>query len=186
MKTKTLVTVSMFTGLSVILSMLAISIIPVAPHMKYSPSDVPLIILLVFFGPYHTLIAGIVGSLISNLIFGSGGPIGLVMSQFSNISLILGVTLMDILIKGGIYKKSGLQLNLKKLPASLISGIIVMTIVMTLFNIALTPLYMDIPRSEVLKIIPTVIIPFNLIKGSLNVVISYIMIYYLNKRVKFL
>ena len=43
-----------------------------------------------------------------------------------------------------------------------------MTIVMTLWNIILTPIYTGWPRAEVVKLLLPAIIPFNLIKGGLN------------------
>ena len=43
-----------------------------------------------------------------------------------------------------------------------------MTAVMLLFNLFITPLYMHVDRSVVAQMIPTLFLPFNLTKGTLN------------------
>jgi riboflavin transporter FmnP len=42
-------------------------------------------------------------------------------------------------------------------------------------NLIITPLYMGAPREAVVAMLPTAIIPFNLIKAGLNAVLTFIL-----------
>lgn len=46
---------------------------------------------------------------------------------------------------------------------------------MVLWNYILTPIYMKIPRADVVKLLVPAILPFNLIKGSLNAGLSILL-----------
>lgn len=50
----------------------------------------------------------------------------------------------------------------------LILGVISVTAVMMLANLFITPYYMGVPRGEVVKLIPKLLLPFNLLKALLN------------------
>lgn len=52
--------------------------------------------------------------------------------------------------------------------AGLASAAVVMTGVMLVMNILITPIYMHCPRSVVYGIIPSLLLPFNLVKGIMN------------------
>ena len=47
-------------------------------------------------------------------------------------------------------------------------GTVVLTVVMVLWNYLITPIYMHMDRSVVAAMLPTVFLPFNLVKGGLN------------------
>ncbi|MBR2404981.1 MAG: ECF transporter S component, partial [Clostridia bacterium] len=53
-----------------------------------------------------------------------------------------------------------------------VGGLVVATLVLTalmlLWNYYITPIYMEIPRSVVVSMLPTVFLPFNLVKGFIN------------------
>ena len=51
---------------------------------------------------------------------------------------------------------------------SLASGVVALVAVMLTLNLVVTPLYMGAPRSAVVDMIPTLLLPFNLIKGLVN------------------
>ena len=50
-----------------------------------------------------------------------------------------------------------------------------MTAVMVVGNIFITPIYMGVPRAQVLAILPTLLLPFNFIKAILNSAIVMIL-----------
>ena len=50
----------------------------------------------------------------------------------------------------------------------LMLGVISVTAVMMLANLFITPYYMGVPRGEVVKLIPKLLLPFNLLKALLN------------------
>jgi riboflavin transporter FmnP len=51
---------------------------------------------------------------------------------------------------------------------SLASGVVALVAVMLTLNLVVTPFYMGAPRSAVVEMIPTLLLPFNLIKGLVN------------------
>ncbi|MBR4910572.1 MAG: ECF transporter S component [Clostridia bacterium] len=59
---------------------------------------------------------------------------------------------------------------------AVIMSVISVTTVMLLANLFITPLFMHAPRSAVVAILPTLILPFNLTKSSLNAAIT-LMVY---------
>ena len=59
----------------------------------------------------------------------------------------------------------------KKLSGAIIalaSGVVALVAVMMTLNLVVTPFYMGAPRSAVIDMIPTLLLPFNLIKGLVN------------------
>ena len=61
--------------------------------------------------------------------------------------------------------------NHKKLSGaiiSLVTGVVAMVAVMLTLNLVVTPFYMGAPRSAVIDMIPTLLLPFNLVKGLVN------------------
>ena len=59
----------------------------------------------------------------------------------------------------------------KKLSGAIIalaSGVVALVAVMLTMNLVVTPFYMGAPRSAVIDMIPTLLLPFNLIKGLVN------------------
>ena len=51
-------------------------------------------------------------------------------------------------------------------------AVFVMTAVMLLANIFITPFYMGVPRKVVIEMLPSLLLPFNLIKGVVNAAIT--------------
>ena len=63
----------------------------------------------------------------------------------------------------------------KRAVMSLAVAVVVAVVVMCVMNILVTPAYMGAPREAVIAMIPTVIIPFNLLKAGLNAVLTFIL-----------
>lgn len=57
----------------------------------------------------------------------------------------------------------------------LLSGMAMMVGVMLLWNYYITPIYMGYPREAVKELLLPAFLPFNLIKGSINVVITFLL-----------
>jgi riboflavin transporter FmnP len=53
-------------------------------------------------------------------------------------------------------------------------AVVVMTAIMLVANWFITPYYMGVPASQVATMIPTLLLPFNLIKGAVNMGITLI------------
>ena len=73
---------------------------------------------------------------------------------------------------GTMYKRNKTK---KTAIKALITGVIVTTVVMCIMNILVTPAFMGAPRSAVIAMIPTVIIPFNLVKAGVNSLLTFIL-----------
>jgi hypothetical protein len=54
-------------------------------------------------------------------------------------------------------------------------GYLLMVVMMILWNYVVTPFYMGVPRGEVAKMLIPVFLPFNAVKGALNVALTLIM-----------
>jgi hypothetical protein len=77
------------------------------------------------------------------------------------------------------YKK-----NIWGAMIGLISSVFAMTAVMLVFNIFITPIYMKVERAEVLALLPTVFLPFNLIKGVMNAAVVMMLYKPISRAVK--
>lgn len=67
-----------------------------------------------------------------------------------------------------IYKKVHTK---KGAVIGLTVGTLALTVVMLLWNYLITPIYMGMPREVVAAMLPTVFLPFNLVKGGLNMAV---------------
>ena len=54
-------------------------------------------------------------------------------------------------------------------------GVAVLTVVMLVWNYLITPLYQGVPRETVAAMLPTVFLPFNLVKGGLNMAVTLLL-----------
>ncbi len=162
MGTKKLVLVSLFTAISLILSIsIHFPILPQAPYLLYDPGDIPLLIIALYMGIPEGLLATLIVSILMALITGQGGPIGALMHFIATGTLVS--------VAGFFYKK------LKRLEIPLILGTISMAGIMSIANLVFTPIYLGVPVKDVLILIVPVIIPFNLIKAGINSFLSYIL-----------
>ena len=50
-----------------------------------------------------------------------------------------------------------------------------MTLLMLLWNYIITPAYMGVPREAVVRMLPTVFLPFNAFKGGLNAALTLLL-----------
>ena len=131
--------------------------VPVISFLKYEPKDVIITIGGFIYGPLAALSISLIVTLVEMGTVSDTGWIGAVMNFVSTAAFVLPATI--------IYKKMH---NLKGAVIGLVSGVLSMIIVMLLWNYILTPLYMGYPREAVAKMLPTVFLPFNALKGGLN------------------
>ena len=155
---------AMMTAVSLVLLLIVRIPVPPAPFLVYDPADVPIYITAFAFGPAAGLIVTLVVCLIQAFLLGGDGLYGFLMHFVAT-----GIVAIAI---GVLYAKSKTK---KRAIVSLITGVIVAVVVMCFMNILITPLYMGAPREAVIAMIPTVIIPFNLLKAGLNAVLTLIL-----------
>lgn len=132
-------------------------IMPAAPFISYDAKDVVIVIGGFILGPAYTFLITVVVALVEMLTISSTGPIGFVMNVVASSAFCL--------VAAFIYRRKH---TLGRAIAGLLIGTLLLTFVMVLWNYILTPLYMDMPREEIAKMLMPVFVPLNLFKGGLN------------------
>lgn len=161
---KTIAKIGLMTAISCVLLLIIRIPFPPAPFLRYDPADVPIFVTAFAFGPVPGLIVTIVVSLIQAFALGEDGVYGFIMHVIATGSFVIVASTFYSMNK---TKKRAIQ--------GIIAGAIVMTAIMCLANMVITPLFMGVPRSAVLPMILPVILPFNLLKAGINGVITMIL-----------
>ena len=161
---KKIVTLAMLAAMAyVVMCFIKIPFIPGFDFLKYEPKDVLFVLAGFLVGPIESLIIIIVVCFIEMVTVSNSGPVGLWMNLISSICFVLPAAL--------IYRKK------KSIPAAVIGlaiGVVCMTASMILWNYLVTPGYMNIDQAVVVSLLPTVFLPFNLIKASINMAVALI------------
>lgn len=131
--------------------------IPVAGFLTFDLKDVIIAIGGFLYGPLNALCISVITSLIEMVTVSETGPIGLLMNVLSTIAFVCPAAF--------IYKR---RQTLSAAAAGLVTGGILMTGIMLLWNYLITPLYMNVPRDVVVAMLPTAFLPFNLVKALMN------------------
>ena len=165
LSTQTMVTCAMLCAVAYVLVAISSHImppfVPAAPYLKYDPKDIVIAMGGLLFGPLPAMIISVVVSLIEMVTFSGTGWIGFVMNVLATWAFVLPASL--------IYLK---KRSLTAAVAGLAAGTALMVVVMILWNYLLTPIYMGIPRDAVAELLVPVFLPFNLIKGALNMAVT--------------
>lgn len=164
-RTFQLVFMAMLSAIAVVLMILVrpFPLIPATPFLIYDMADIPVLIGTMLGGIIPGLLVLLVTALIQAFAMGGDGWVGFVMHFISSGMMVVFV---------GIFHTC----NPKwwKTALGLITGTLAMTAVMIPMNLILTPLFMGVPRDAVIALLLPAIIPFNLLKGALNCVITLI------------
>ena len=116
------------------------------------------------FGPIYAISISFLTALLEFISIGETGFWGLIMDFLSTATFS---TVCALIYK---YKK-----NIKGAIIGLISSVFAMTAIMILCNIFITPIYMGTTTTEVLALIPSLLLPFNFVKAVLNSAIVMIL-----------
>ncbi len=161
-RTKRMTTIAMLCALAY--GVMVVGRIPIVLFLRYEPKDVLIAIGGFLLGPLISFIISLVVSLIEMVTVSDTGLIGGMMNLISSCAFACTAAV--------IYKKkhtfSGAVLGLA-------AGTVCMTAVMLLWNYLITPLYLGTSREAVVKMLPTVFLPFNLLKGGLNTGITLLL-----------
>jgi len=157
-----LISMSMLTALSYVL-MLTVKI-PVVLFLSYEPKDVVIVIAGFIYGPLSAAIISVVVSIIEMITVSNTGYIGLIMNIISTCTFAMTAA--------AIYKKKH---DIRGAVIGLVVGALLATATMALWNIIITPIYTGKPREEIIQIIPTVFLPFNIIKSSINAALAILL-----------
>ena len=110
-----------------------------------------------YFGPLAALFISVTVPLLELFTVSDTGFYGLIMNILGSASFSLTVSLF--------YKW---RKTLFGAVMGLLSGVLLMTAVMVVANLLITPYFMGTTASTVRGMIPTLLLPFNLLKGVIN------------------
>ena len=161
---KTLTSLAMLTALTY-LAMLLSNLLPkVAGFLQMEIKGTVIAIGGFIFGPLSAAIISIVVAFIEMFTISDTGIIGCVMNLLAACAFACPAAF--------IYQKMRTR---KGAVIGLTVGIVVLTVVMLLWNYLITPIYMHMERSVVAAMLPTVFLPFNLVKGGLNMALTLLL-----------
>ena len=140
-----------------------IPIMPAAPFLEYDPKDILFVMAGFLIGPVESTIIVILVCLIELFTVSSSGLIGFAMNVIASLCFVLPAAF--------IYRIKRTQTNA---ILGLLVSVISMTGAMILWNYIMTPIYMGVPRDVVVGMLPTVILPFNVIKAGINMALTLI------------
>ena len=129
----------------------------VAGLLTFDLKDVIIAIGGFLFGPISAFIISAVVSLIEMVTVSDTGPVGLLMNVLSTIAFVCPASFL-------YYRRR----SLSSAVVGLIVGGVLMTAIMLLWNYLITPLYMNVEREVVATMLPTVFLPFNVVKAAMN------------------
>ncbi len=152
--TKKLVVLALLSAIGFI-SMMLLKI-PVVSFLKYEPKDIFITLAGFLYGPLSSMAVAAVTALLEFPI-SETGVIGLVMNFLSSAFFACVASL--------IYHK---RESLGSAVIGLFCGMASMTTAMMLWNYLISPLYYHMPRADVVPMLTTVFLPFNLIKSGIN------------------
>ena len=162
--TKKMAVMAMLAAVSVLLVLIHIPF-PPAPFLEYDPADIPILIGTFAYGPTAGIIITVVVSIIQGFtLSASSGVIGIVMHILATGSFAL--------VAGLIYQRKKTR---KSAILALGLGVITMTVMMALMNLIFTPIFMGTPVETVAGMLLPIIIPFNLMKASINAVATLLL-----------
>ena len=160
MDTKSLTSLAMLTALAYIVMIISKALPQVANFLQLDLKDTVICIGGFLFGPMAAAISSIVVAVIEMFTYSDTGIIGCIMNMLATCAFCCTASY----VYKRLHTKKGAVIGLS-------CGVVVLTIVMLLWNYLITPIYMKIDRAVVAAMLPTVFLPFNLVKGGLNMAI---------------
>ena len=154
---RTTVTLAMLTAVAWVVTYLCKAIPSVNGFLDFEFKGVVICIGGFTLGPAAAIILSILVPVVEFFTISGTGPIGLIMNIAATASFCCPACY--------IYKR---RHTMNGAVAGLAVGTVVLTGVMLLWNYLITPLYQEVPRNVVAAMLVPVFLPFNLVKGGLN------------------
>ena len=160
MSVKSLTSLAMLTALAYIVMIMSKALPQVSGFLQLDLKDTIICVGGFLFGPMAAAISSIVVAAIEMFTYSDTGIIGCIMNMLATCAFCCTASY----VYKRLHTKKGAVIGLS-------CGVVVLTIVMLLWNYLITPIYMKIDRAVVAAMLPTVFLPFNLVKGGLNMAI---------------
>ena len=153
-------------ALSVVLALFVrFPIFAAAPYLEFDAGDVAMITGTFLYGPLAGVVLTFVASAIQALTVSASSQIWGFLMHFISTSLFC-------LVAGTVYRR---RAHVVHSAIGLALGVVVATVTMIPLNLLITPLYSGMPMSAVASMLVPIIIPFNLIKFTINAVFSFLL-----------
>ena len=165
MKSKKITSISILVALSIVAGyFIHFPILPQAPFLLYDPGSVFLLIGSFKLGPKIGVLMSLITAILFAFVSGQGGPYGALMNFLATGTLVY--------VSSQIYH---LYHTKKGAILGIILGTFAMTLIMVPANLIVTPFYLGVNREIVVNMLIPAIIPFNLLKGIISGVLTFIL-----------
>ena len=131
--------------------------------LTFDFKDAILTVIAFLYGPIYAIVSSFLVAGIEFLSISDTGVYGFIMNALSSAVFTASC--------GVIYKY---RRTLTGAVFGSVAAVLSMTAVMLVANIFITPFYMGVARSDVAAMIPSLLLPFNLVKGVVNAAITMI------------
>lgn len=162
-RVRTITSLAMLTATAYIMMLLSKMLPQVYGFLQLDIQSTAISIGGFVFGPLAAAVVSIVLPLIEMLTVSDTGPIGCIMNILATASFCCTAAV--------VYKKVHTK---KGAIIGLTLGVAAQVAVMLLWNYLITPIYQEIPRETVAAMLPTVFLPFNVVKGGLNMALTLV------------
>jgi riboflavin transporter FmnP len=156
-----------FIALAVLVEFIHFPIFPSAPFLEYDAAGVIILVSAFVLGPWTGALLGIITAGLHVLFGGNNATYGFLMN-----AVALAIFALTTILIFRFLKKE-MDDNIV-LIISCILGILFTTGIMIPANLIITPLFMGVPKSAVEVMLLFPIIPFNLIKWTINAVLGVV------------
>ena len=161
MDTKKLATLAMLTALAYVVMYLSKLMPSVNGFLDFDFKDVVLCIGGFVYGPIAALMMIVIVCVLEMVTVSHTDIIGCIMNIVATASFVCTAC--------AIYKHNR---TMKGAIIGLASAVVVLVVVMLAWNYFLTPIYQRIPREAIVDMLPTIFLPFNAVKGGLNMTVT--------------
>lgn len=158
-KTKKMTLIGMLCAMAYV-AMLVVHI-KVFNFLTLDPKDAVIAVGGFILGPLAAFAISVIVSLVEMFTVSETAYIGFLMNVISTSAFAC--------TSAFIYKKKRTYAGA---VGGLAAGVCITTVSMLLWNYLITPIYMGMPREAVAAMLPTVFLPFNLVKGIINMALA--------------
>ena len=155
--TKMLATLGMLTALAYVVMLLSKMLPSVNGFLDFDFKDVVICIGGFVYGPLPALLMIVVVCFIEMLTISTTGIIGCIMNIVATAAFCCPAC--------WLYKRDH---TMRGAVVGLVTGVVLLVAVMLAWNYFLTPIYQGMPRAAVAEMLLPVFLPFNAVKGGLN------------------
>jgi len=159
--TRMLVTIALLCAISVLLTFVEFPLLPGVAWLSYDASFMPAMVCGFAYGPAAGLACGVISVVAHGILFAD------FTGALMNFLVVIGYVLPAAIVYQRIH-------NFKGAVIGLVLGIVVAVVMAVLGNLVVTPAWLGVPVDAVVAMIVPVLIPFNLLKGLLNAVLTVV------------